>query len=136
METIGWESFGVHEFKSGAVAVTDDTEWVEILRLRPPNGTTITICGTVGDGGSLGGLKLTQAATQNGAHIDLAVDDDFNEPTYAVPYALGEDGAEDIHLTPAEGSFQIRLESGAAEYVLYAKKATTDTTLTISGTFN
>jgi hypothetical protein len=115
-------------FDSGAVAVTDASNYVEVIKVQA-EGRPILIQVTVGAGGAIAHLRIQQAVVQGGAMNVLAEDTDFNSPSVAMPYVLGST----VYQTAANGTFQVKLDSGAADYCVCVKKATTDTTVRVIG---
>jgi hypothetical protein len=113
---------------SGAVAVTDAGSYVEVCRIQA-EGRPVLIRGVVGAGGAIAHLKIAQSVVQAGDVNDVAEDAGLATATVTIPYILGST----IHETAANGSFQMKLASGAADYVVYAKKATDNTTVRIVG---
>lgn len=115
-------------FDSGAVAVTNAVLYVEVARIQA-DGRPILVQVDVGSGGAIAEFMVAQSVLQGATTRPLASNTDFATPTVAVPYVLGSA----VHTTAAGGSFQVKLDSGAGDYVVYAKKSTTDTTVRVSG---
>ena len=113
-------------FALAAVSVDSSSAYVLIGTILTW-GSSLLLTGIVGSAGALAHLKITQASVVGGTHSTLAEDTDFNSPNNAVWYTLP---ATNIHQTAGSGSFQVYIRSGAAEYKVYAKKASTTTTLT------
>ena len=111
------------EFDSGAVAVTD------VGRIQA-DGNPVQLALAVGAGGAIAHLKVAVSPYLGGQLNTLAEDSDFGVPTAAMPWVLG---TAPVYQTAANGTFALRLAAGAAEYVVYAKTASADTTLRVSG---
>lgn len=115
--------------EGGSSQVIDDaSNYVEAFKIKAESRPVILHV-MVGAGGALGALKVTQTLVSGGTHKDLFVGADFGTPNVALPWVLGTN----IHLTAANGTFQLRLESGAWEYTIWAKKATSNTTMILEG---
>lgn len=115
-------------FDLGVVAVTDASNYVNIGTINA-FGKDVVLAGIVGDTGGLAHFKITQSVTIDGEHETLMEDSDFNTATVAVPYCV----PTGIYTTAASGMFQMRIDAKASEYTIWAKKATTNTTLQILG---
>jgi hypothetical protein len=123
-----------HEFVSPVVDLGTSGSLVPVARIQAM-GRPVLLQGIV-TGSALAHLKITQAAVRDGVHESLASDADFNNENVANPYTLSiENGTSQPtpYLTAAGGTFQIRLESGAAEYAVYAGSNGTDTQLQVQG---
>ncbi len=115
-------------FSTGAVAVTDAATYVEVARIAADSRPILIRC-EVGAGGAIAHFKISQSVARDASVNTLAEDTDFATATNAMPYILGST----VHQTAANGSFQVKLDSGAADYVIYAKKAVGNTTVTVTG---
>ena len=113
---------------TSGVAVTSSSDWVRICQITP-KGHKVIFCGEVGPDGALGHLRVTQAATDVGVHNTLVEDTGLNAATDAIPYCI----PTNAYITAASGTFQFLVDSGAVEVSIWAKKASDDTTLKISG---
>jgi len=110
------------------VPVTSSSNWSRVCQVSPCGHKTL-FCGVVGPSGALGHLKVTQALSVGGTHVDLVIDSGLDAAIDAVPYCVPS-GA---YLTAASGVFQFVIDSDAIEIGIWAKKASSDTTLRISG---
>lgn len=104
------------EFDGGAVAVTG-SDFVLVGRI-PANGRPVSLRGVVGAGGALADAKIALAAVSDGGATDWNPGDSFTP----------------VKTTAAGGSFYLFLETGAADVLVYAKKASADTTVQLTGT--
>lgn len=109
--------------------VNDASNYVEIYKIIAESRSVVLTL-TVGSAGALAGLKVTQATCTGGTHRDLSAGTDFNTSTVAIPWCL----PTNPHLAAADAVIQMRLQSGAWEYSIWAKKSATNTTLTLEGT--
>lgn len=116
-------------FDCGTVAVTDATNYVEVANILA-DGHPLLIDVSVGTGGNIAHLMICQSVQQGATTRPLATDTDLATPTVAVPYVLTTQPA---YTCTGGSGFQVKLDSGAADYVIYAKKASTDTTVRITG---
>lgn len=120
------------DFDSGAVACSDTTNWVLIYTLAA-DGKLASVEVDVGAGGAIAHFKVSQAAVRGGTHRDLAVDSDFAAATDAIPLIIPPDSATPVYQAQASANFQLELASGAQEYGLWAKAASTATTVRARG---
>jgi len=126
MITIG--GYSGDEFDTTAQVVDDDTDYVQIATIQAA-GRAVVLLGDVGAGGALAALKISASPVLAGTHVDLLEDADFSTEVAAMPWCL----PATPHTTAAGGAFALKLDAGAGEYTIWAKKATTDTTLRIRG---
>jgi len=122
---------GSGSFQTGATTMNDASNYVLIDTIAVPiglRGRPFIVKGTVGGGGAIAGLRYTEAALAEDAHYPLAQDGDFNTATALFPFATNN-----AYQTAANGTFVIRFASAPPEFALYAKKASANTTVQISG---
>jgi hypothetical protein len=117
-------------FDTGAQPVNSTTVWQPIGRLCGVRGRKILIEGIVGAGGAIAHFKVTRAAFQDGNHLQLMADTDFNTGTEDLQDAI----PPNLYQTAAGATFQIFLNANGHEYAFYAQAASSNTTLQIRGT--
>jgi len=122
------------------ITVNDASDWIAI--------GTILLGGTkdrglltlnVGSGGALAHFKLTRADNVGGTHVDWMVDTDFNVATdEMIDCVVAGQSPPNIYELAASGTGQIKLDRCLAigEVGIWAKKASTDTTLQVTGCFS
>lgn len=108
-------------FDSGAIAVDDDADWVEICRI-PANGGPVSVRLDVGAAGKVGHIAIAVAAQRDG---DLLIASQFaGHPGFATG------------TISASGASYLDLPAGPVDYAIYAALAAGDdeTTLRVRGT--
>jgi hypothetical protein len=123
-------------FATAAVPITSTSAYVLVDTILIPaglRGRPMIILGTVGSAGALNGLQMTEAITPGGTHVTTKTDADFNTPDSQM-VQCSYTCANPPYQTPLSTSFWLKFASAPAEFAIYAKKATADVTLQISGT--
>src|SRR5437762_2808629 len=122
---------GSHAFQTAVIALTSASTFALIDTITIPEsqrGKPLLLSGSVGSGGGLAGLQITAAALPGGAHFTLAVDADLDTATSLIPFSTTS-----AYQTPASGKFVIQLAAAPSEVAVYAKKASSNTTVQLSG---
>lgn len=119
-------------FETVPQTVNSSSSWVLVatLSLRQVYSEGLLTL-SVGSGGAIAGLRFTRAVFEGGHHVDWHVDGEFNSPSHDFPSTQ----PINIHQLPASGSGNIKLGDlgGVGEINVYAKKASADTVLGITG---
>ena len=138
MATINASGYGASTVDTGAVAVTSGA-WANIATITLAGGKADGLMTfIVGAGGALGHFKLSRASSSGGLHVDWIVDTDFNTATdEQIDCVVPGSSPPNISTMAANGVGQIRLANlrSVIEIGIWAKAATTDTTLQMIGTF-
>jgi len=100
------------------------TDWAELARIdcrNVPDGSVVTVRGTLGAGGGpLTGLKVQDVLVPGGAMRDYLVDGDLASGAWRVPFC----SPANPHTTAAGASFEIELRvEGKHQIVLSARAA-------------
>jgi hypothetical protein len=136
------QGYGTVAVDTGATTINDASNWIQV------GGAPIVLGGgklaalltlICGAGGALAHFKLTRADTIGGTHVDWLVDADLNTATdEMLDCTVPGVSPPNIYQLAAGSKGQIKLEKlqGVAEIGVWAKKATTDTTLEVTGSFH
>jgi len=133
---INCEGYGPSPLDTGVVAI-NSTSWVQIGILQLggwKRGGLLTLM--VGSGGALGHFKLTRASAIGGLHVDWLVDTDFNTSTDELQDCrVPGSSPPNIYQLVTNGIGQMKLGKclAVAEIGIWAKAASTNTTLRVTG---
>ncbi len=127
-------------FDTGVVTIDSTSKWIQVGVITLGGGKDAGLLTlNVGSGGALGHFKLTRADAIGGTHIDWMVDSDFNTPTEDMPSCIVPNTSPaNIYQLSGNGTGQIKLAKCLAigEVGIWAKAASTDTTLQVTGCFS
>jgi hypothetical protein len=132
MDTLDYSSFESHgqSGSSSAVPVTDASNWIAIALIKLGGHQRGGLLGiNVGSGGAIGALKITRAAVPGGVHVDWITS--FDSPNAADAIAVTP--ASGLATLSANSTGQVKFHSlaGVQELQVWAKKASTDTTVSV-----
>ena len=122
---------GTAAFQTAAANINSTSSYVLVDTVIVPQrmrGRPFIVKGVVGSGGAIAGLKFTEAALSEDPHYPLLQDADFNTPTGLMPFATANP-----FQTAAGGQFIIRFAAAPPEFAIWAKAASSATTLQVSG---
>ena len=123
-------------FSTLAVPITSTSVYVLVDTIIVPpllRGKPMILYGVTGSAGALNGLKMTEATTPGGTHVTTKTDADFNTPDSQM-VQTSYTGSNPPYQTALSSSFWLKFANAPCEFAIYAKKATADVTLAISGT--
>ncbi len=122
------------------ITVNDASNWIQIgIVILGGTKEQGLLTLNVGSGGALGHFRLTRADNVGGNHVDWIVDTDFNTATdEMIDCVVPGNSPPNISTLAASKNGHIKLDRCLAigEIGIWAKKATTDTTLQVTGCFS